>query len=304
MKNSAYKYIKHSFCLLFGIFIFLSIGYHDVYAGTASILGKVVKSDGTTALENAEIMLRTSNWSGSYNWATSSSSGNFSFTGLDAGTYVMELRAPWSSQGLVAPDPISNIVLVDGQTYYRNGVNGTDCSGAACPAIIFPNANNTISGTVKKSNNNPISGAFVEAYKESGSGWIQATTNSNGEYSMKVGAGNWMVQPRPNYGSDPSAVDWTYNKMSTRVSFANNNSPGTTTTTNFTVQTANCSVTGTVKDPDGNSLVNPQSFVYISAWSYNGGGNGSNVASNGTFNLKVPEGSYNLSVNVWELWIS
>ncbi len=173
-------------CIYFVFFflIYFLFSISEAYAGTASIYGKVVKSDGTTPLESAEIMLRTNDWSGSYNWATSTPSGNFSFTNLNAGTYVMEFRTPWSSQGLVEPDPISNIVLTDGQIYYRDGVNGTDCSGAACSVIVFSSANNTISGTVTKSNGNPISGAYVEGYKESGSGWIRATTNSSGQYTM------------------------------------------------------------------------------------------------------------------------
>lgn len=289
--------MKKLICFIVVLFVFLLFGKNEVYAGTASVVGKVVKSDGSTPLENAEIMLRNASWS--YNWATSTSSGNFIFNNLDAGTYTMEFRAPWNSQGLVEPSPISNITLTDGQTYYRDGTNGTDCSSAACPVITFSTANNTISGTVKKSNGNPISGAYVEGYKESGSGWIRATTNASGEYSMQVGAGNWMISPRANYGADPSAIDWTYSKMPTRVSFANNNSPGTTTTTNFTVQTADCSITGTIRDPDGNSLSNPQNSVYVSVWSYSGGGNSSNVSSDGSFNLKVPEGTYNLNINVW-----
>lgn len=289
--------MKNCICFILILLIFLLFGSNEVYAGTASIVGKVVKSDGSTALENAEIMLRNTSWT--YNWATSTSSGNFIFNNLDAGTYTMEFRAPWNSQGLVEPSSITNITLVNGQTYYRDGVNGTDCSGATCPVIIFSTANNTISGTVKKSNGNPIAGAYVEGYKESGSGWIRATTNASGEYSMQVGAGKWMVSPRPYYGADPSAVDWTYSKMPTRITFDNNNSPGTTTTTNFTVQTADCSITGTIKDPDGNALSNPQSSVYVSVWSYSGGGNSSNVSSDSTFNLKVPEGTYNLNINVW-----
>ncbi len=87
--------------------------------------------------------------------------------------------------------------------------------------------------------------------------------------------------------------------MPTRVTFDNNNPPGTTTTTNFTVQTADCSITGTVKDPNGNDLVNPQSFVYVSVWSYNGGGNSASLGQDGTFNLKIPEGTYNLSIYAW-----
>lgn len=289
--------VKRLSWFVFVFLIFLVFGKGDAYAGTASIVGKVVKSDGTTPLENAEIMLRNASWS--YNWATSTSSGHFRFNNLDAGTYTMEFRTPWNSQGLVEPSSISGIILVDGQIYYRDGENGTDCSGVACSVIQFSSANNTISGTVRKSNGNPISGAYVEAYKESGSGWVRATTNASGEYSMQVGAGKWMVSPRPYYGSDPSAIDWTYSKMPTRVTFDNNNSPGTTTTTNFTVQTADCAITGTVKDPDGNALSNPQSSVYVSVWSYSGGGNSSNVSSDGSFNLKVPEGTYNMNINVW-----
>lgn len=80
-----------------------------------------------------------------------------------------------------------------------------------------------------------------------------------------------MVSPRANYGGDPSSVDWTYNKMPTRAEFASDNS-SETRTINFTVQLVDCSVTGTVVDPDGNALTNPDQNVYANVWSREGGG--------------------------------
>ncbi|QQG44380.1 MAG: carboxypeptidase regulatory-like domain-containing protein [Candidatus Roizmanbacteria bacterium] len=296
--------------LLFLAFLFISPLFSKINAAT--IQGKVVKPVGlgSSAVSGAEIMLRQNVWSSSWAtaWTTSASDGTFSLSNITVGStaaaYVLEMRTPWNNpDGLVAPDSIAITFTNNDQTYYRDGSGGvgaTNFDGSSKAVIAFTAANNTITGTLTKSNGNPISGAYVEAYKEMGNGWVQATTNASGQYTLKVGAGTWMVTPRANYGSSPENVDWTYNKTSTRVKFANNDSPGTSTTVNFTAQTANCAITGTVKAPDGSALSNPQSSVYVSVWSYNGGGNGANVDSNGAFNLKVPEGSYSLTVSSWQ----
>lgn len=283
-------------------FCFLLVVFFSSNVDAATIQGKTVKSDGTTAFAGAEVMLRTSNWSGNPQWTTSAADGTFSFTSLATGTYVLEFRAPWQNpDGLIAPDPTGNIVFTDSsQTYYRDGSGGTNFDSSSKSVVAFVAANNTITGTLTKSTGVAISGAYVEAYKEMGSGWVQTTTNSSGVYTIRVGTGTWMVTPRANYGGSPQDVDWTYNKMPTRVQFTNNTSPGTTSTVNFTAQNANCAVTGTVKDPSGNALSDPQNSVYVSVWSYQGGGNGANVGSNGAFNLKVPEGSYSLGVSSWQ----
>ena len=283
---------------------YLIIPYFSSQIFAATIQGKTVKSNGSTAFAGAEIMLRTNNWSSSSQWPTSAEDGTFSFTDLVVSTdYILELRAPWQNpDGLIAPDLTSTTITFtnSSQIYYRTGLAGTNFDSSSRAVITFITPNNTITGTLTKSNGSPISGAYVEAYKEMGMGWVQATTNSSGVYTLKVGTGAWMVTPRANYGGSPQDVDWTYNKMPTRVKFANNDSLGTSTTANFTAQTANCTVTGTVLAPDGSALSDPQSSVYVSVWSYQGGGNGGNVASNGTFNLKVPEGSYNLGVSSWQ----
>src|SRR3989344_5587942 len=296
VKNASGAILKFFFCFLLLVFFSSNVD-------AATIQGKTVKSDGSTAFVGAEVMLRTNNWSGTTQWVTSAADGTFSFTSLSTGTYVLEFRAPWQNpDGLIAPDPTGNIVFTDsGQTYYRDGSGGTNFDSSSKSAVAFVAANNTITGTLTKSSTGAvISGAYVEAYKEMGSGWVQATTNGSGVYTIRVGTGTWMVTPRANYGGGPAGGGWAYNKMPTRVQFANNDSPGTTTTVNFAAQTANCSVTGTVKDPSGNALSNPQSSVYVSVWSYQGGGNGANVDTNGAFNLKVPEGSYNLAVSSWQ----
>src|SRR3989338_400991 len=290
------------FSVLFFFFFFLSPLLSRLYSAT--VQGKAVKSDGLTALPNAEIMLRTSNWSSGSLWTTSASDGMFSFSNLSTSVnYVLEMRAPWSNpDGLIAPDLSSTTITFtdSGQTYYRDGTGGTNFDSSSRAVIAFVTPNNTITGTLKKSNGNPISGAYVEAYKEMGMGWIQTTTNASGQYTLRVGSGAWMVTPRANYGGSPESVDWTYNKQPTRVKFTDNNAPGTSTTVDFTAQTANCSITGTVLDPDGNALSNPQSSVYVSVWSYQGGGNGANVGADGSFTLRVPEGSYNLGVSSWQ----
>src|SRR3989338_11170459 len=288
----------------FSFFVFLFLLPSFIQSSATTIQGKTVKANGVTALSGAEIMLRTSNWSSSSLWTTSASDGTFSFTNLSTGTaYLLEMRAPWENpDGLIAPD-LSGVSITftdSGQTYYRDGTVGTNFDSSSRAVIAFTIPNNTVTGILTKSNSAVISGAYINAYKEMGMGWVQTTTNASGEYTLKVGSGAWMVSPSANYGGSPESVDWTYNKMPTRVKFANNDSPGTSTTVNFTAQLANCAVTGTVLAPDGSALTDPQSNVNVSVWSYQGGGNSGNVNSSGAFNLKVPEGSYNLGISSWQ----
>jgi protocatechuate 3,4-dioxygenase beta subunit len=265
---------------------------------TPSIIGKTVKSDGVTPVGQAEVMAHNSSWS-VQKWTQSDGSGDFILGGLGAGTYTLEFRTPWNSTGLVAPNSQS-VITYDGTTVYFNGDDSSNnCTGTPCnPKVKFTAATKTVSGTVKKPDGTAISNANVEAYKEMGQGWMQTQTNGSGEYSLTMGGGNWMVSPRANYGGDASQIDWTYNKMPTRVAFADGTGVETKTV-NFTVQLADCSVTGTVKDPNGNTISNANQYVWVSAWSREGGGNGNNVNADGTFHFKVPEGSYHLSVSAW-----
>src|SRR3989338_9451012 len=254
------------FSVLFFFFFFLSPLLSRLYSAT--VQGKAVKSDGLTALPNAEIMLRTSNWSSGSLWTTSASDGMFSFSNLSTSVnYVLEMRAPWSNtDGLIAPDLSSTTITFtdSSQTYYRDGTVGTNFDSSSRAVIAFTIPNNTVTGILTKSNSAVISGAYINAYKEMGMGWVQTTTNASGEYTLKVGSAAWMVSPSANYGGSTESVDWTYNKMPTRVKFANNDSPGTSTTVNFTAQLANCAVTGTVLAPDGSALTDPQSNVNVS----------------------------------------
>lgn len=265
---------------------------------TPSIIGKTVKSDGSTPVPQAEVMAHNSSWS-VQKWTQSDGSGDFILGGLGAGTYTLEFRTPWDSTGLVAPDS-RQVITFDGTTVYFDGdTDSTGCTGTPCnPKIKFTAATKTVSGTVKKPDGTAISNANVEAFKEMGQGWMQTQTNGSGEYSLTMGGGNWMVSPRANYGGDASQVDWTYSKMPSRVAFADGTGVEAKTV-NFTVQLADCSVTGTVKDPNGNAISNANQYVWVSAWSREGGGNGNNVNADGTFHFKVPEGSYHLSVSAW-----
>ncbi len=301
MFDRLFRLSKSKIFLFFIALSFFLFFHLVVFAGSSSVTGKIYKADGTTILENAEVMIHTSDWSVNQ-WTRTDNNGQFSFSNLGTGTYNLEFRPPWDSQGLVSPNRRTFTIATDGDSHYFDGTSeGVGCSGGTdCHAkIVFENANNTIAGTVLKADNTPVTNGRIEAFKEMGMGFMETSTDSNGFYTLKVGAGRWMVNPQPNYGNDPSQIDWTYNKAPTRISFDNNDVPGASSSAHFTVQVANCSVTGTVEGPNGIPINNIDQYVYVSVWSREGGGNGNNVQPDGSFNLKVPEGSYGLNINTW-----
>ncbi len=268
----------------------------DVAFTRASILGKVYNPDGVTPLQGANIYVHDGSWSVS-KWAGSESDGSFRLGGLGTGAYTMEFSSPWDSEGLVPPDGVS-VSTIQGITVYYDGNSGHN------GAIVFEQAKKTVTGTVKKPNGVAVTNARVEAYKENGSGWAQTGTDSQGQYTLSVGGGRWMLNVWPDYNGDSSSVDWTYNKGSTRVSFSNDNTAVESQAINFIVQVADCIIQGRITDPNGEVTSEITSYTSVNAWSKDneaggGGGNSGIIQPDGTFNFRVPSGTYELSIEHW-----
>ncbi len=148
----------------------------------------------------------------------------------------------------------------------------------------------TISGTVKYPNGNPVTNARVEMF--SATGWKEVEVNSSGRYTATIKGGTWDVMPRNNHISDP---DWAYGMPPRSASFKKNESTESRTL-DFTVQRANSHIKGKVILPNGSPPSNPANF-HVGAFSMTGGGGDAQLNNDGTFDVKVPSGSYQLEIN-------
>lgn len=158
--------------------------------------------------------------------------------------------------------------------------------------IQFTRPSKTIGGTVTYSNGTAISGARVNFWSSSGSGWSQTTTNSSGQYSVQVRGGNWegMLQP-------DSDDDWSYSQPPSSISFKNDTS-AESQTINFTATRASATISGSVRLPNGSTPSSPQMF-HVGLYSMGMGGSSGELDSSGNFSINVAPGTYNVDINDW-----
>ena len=260
-----------------------------IRVGLPQLRGTVVKADGTTPVQNAWIMVfDQSNWNFQPQGANTDSNGQFSLGGLEDGTYDIEVNMPWG-QGLIAPTGLSVVVTNDVGVVKENGDTLLNNK------IQLEVPSKTISGRVYKDSDSDgvydtgeeVDNARVEVHKDMGGGFVETTTGSDGTYSLKVGGGSWWVEVRPDWGSD---VDWTYNEMPTRVTFASD-STTETEEKNFIVSGTNATIYGYVKKADGTAVSN----CWVDICQDMGMCNGRSTDSNGRFSVKASAGTYRVS---------
>jgi len=152
----------------------------------------------------------------------------------------------------------------------------------------FTEPTKTISGYMKYADDTPIANAGINFWSMSGSGWSEDTTDSNGYFEVTIRGGRWEVMPR----SEPNS-DWMYSGPPNSVTFEND-STVESQTVNITVQRANCTLTGSIRLPNGSIPSDPSKFN-VNAFSMSMGGN-SQVESDGSFSINLAPGSYKVDV--------
>jgi len=122
---------------------------------------------------------------------------------------------------------------------------------------------NTISGTLKDNNGNPIGG--VQVWANAGNNREQADTDGSGHYSLTVGSGSWTVGINASGTGDslPSSYLCPQNQT---VVIANNNGAA-----NFTAMQTTQTITGSLLDGSGNPIagVGLCAYVQINGAGYN-----------------------------------
>ena len=163
------------------------------------------------------------------------------------------------------------------------------------PIIYLAPPSKTITGYVLDSNNAPISNAEVVAWREQGEGWSSTFTGDDGSYELTAGPGKWEITI---YRPYDTKVDWIYDAAPKRVKFATGSNKESKTK-NFTVsRMEGGKLIGSINLPSGVSASDLSTYVYIDAFDPEGRGNWSQPESDGSFEIPLQPGEYELS-----LWI-
>lgn len=246
----------------------------------AAMRGKVLLPDSTPAQYASVSLYDSSNVA--VQWASTDSSGVFKLDAVATGTYTLKISPPYTPSGLVGPDPIT-ISLTKGTT---------DTTYLTSP-ISLTAAKKTISGKLTKSDGTAVTDGNVSAWQYMGGGYASATTNSAGQYTLTVGTGEWFLSVYPTW-SQGGSPDWTYTKSPKKVSFTKSNTEAESATADFSVAKMSATLNVRVQYPNG-TAVSSSDYYSVSAWSEGGGGNWCQVSS-GSCSMKLPPGTFNLSV--------
>ncbi|HWY79678.1 MAG TPA: carboxypeptidase-like regulatory domain-containing protein [Candidatus Sulfotelmatobacter sp.] len=136
----------------------------------------------------------------------------------------------------------------------------------------------TLSGSVKDSSSNSISGATISVNDSNND---STTTDSSGNYSLSIPSGTYNVQVTPPSGSG----------LSSAVALSQNIS-GNTTLNFFLVQSGNAVLSGHLYDSQGNGLSDQQVILKAS----NGNLIQTTTDSSGNYSLQASTGTYTLEV--------
>jgi|GEM_PF-837393 len=219
-----------------------------------------VKDSSNNALSGATVSTNTGGYS-----TTTNASGAYTLSNVIPGTYsVTASKTGYASQT-------------------NNGVTVTSGGTVVSNFTLSPQPG-TITGTVKDTSNNAISGATVSTT----SGGYSTTTNSSGAYTLSnVAAGTYsVVASKSGYNS------------STNSGVVVN--PGGSAVSNFTLTPQPGTITGTVKDTSNNAIsgatVSTTSGGYSTTTNASGAYTLSNVTP-GTYSVVASKSGYRSSTN-------
>lgn len=265
--------MKTNLKLLAGLFFIIGLtlfvgGLESAHAQNISIKGQVLEPTGNASyVVNAYISIQNSNYS-VYQSAYTDSQGRFSFLDVPVGSYT--LRVDGYNANYPDPMPMSVTVSADvtndlGQIRLKTpNVTGkiTDPSGATGQSNVSVN----------------LSGNGI---------WDYATTTSQGVFNFYIETtGTYTLQINPSYGSTYFAPkpDPSFTFSGSNVDLGN-------------IKLSAPNITGKLTEPNGVTAV---SGAYISVhdtnWQYS---KSANTASDGTFSLYAPAGTYTLEIQAY-----
>ncbi len=264
------------------------------------ISGKVTDKNGV-GIGNVPVdvyMKGTSSWS--YG-AVTDGNGDYTITGVDSGTYAV-MFAPenygrpyldewWDNK------PSTGNIAYDSANASAVVVN-PDVTTSANAVLTYRYGN--IHGFVRDSQNKPIPGVWVEAWRASTGAEAWTQTDGNGEYTIagasSLDAGTYKVKFYPTFSSKPYLDEWFDNKAATvptndAADFAAATpvpvSPDTTSTASANLTYRYGVIAGTVTDKNGVGIPD----VRVEAWNSQSGATlGASTDGNGHYAIKSDNG--------------
>ncbi|MFH0952422.1 MAG: carboxypeptidase regulatory-like domain-containing protein [Patescibacteria group bacterium] len=248
---------------------------------TATLKGYIKYPDGTIPPQSDYVSVNAWSMEGGGNWTNVNSKGYFEMK-LPAGTFSLDIYSNNNAYG--APD-MQTITLAE-----------TDVLNLG--TVKFVEKNEFITGKVTDANGNPLASQWVNAWKFNGSGWASSETDENGDYSLSVTPGTWMVDSWPSWSEntvyvrtqEPQQVVLTAKETESNV--------------NFQFAITDATIRGTVQDKDGNVLDDMNGWAFAEKDNQTRGGDmwysglGGNI-NMGSFAISVPAGRWRLGANTW-----
>ncbi|MDP2684745.1 MAG: hypothetical protein Q8P20_06960 [bacterium] len=177
------------------------------------------------------------------------------------------------------------------------GITVTAGNTTALGNIALTQATKTITGKVTRQGSGAVVvGAQVSAFPFQGMGsGVNATTNSNGDYTLYLTGGSWGLNVSGGYNCDQNGcvavdVDWIYSGMPQDQNFASDNT-SESRIVNYQVVTANSLVTGKIVYPNGT----PKNNFNINLFSFSGGNANGMTNASGNFSIRTTAGDFELN---------
>lgn len=254
----------------------------------ANVFGKVTRSDGTTAVTNASVTLRTFDWSTS-RYANVDSNGVFQLVTTTPGTYVLEVYA-WDTTES-RPD---NVCFNYGTFASPNAT----CTSYAAGNLYFDGTNSSIplklnaaamQGKILIPGGAGAQYASLTLYNSDNMGVQWGSTDSNGDFKIdSVATGTYRLRINP-----PSSPAGLAAPDDITIALTKGTTNTTYTTSPITLTTSVKTISGRVTRASTGAAITD---AYVSAWQPMGGGYASTqVDGQGYFSLTVSSG------NTWEL---
>lgn len=253
--------------------VLLNVG--DVRLSKPQVTGTVYDTDGTTPLRNVWVQVHDEEWTVEQGGNTDET-GKYQIGGLTPGDYLIQAQKPWDRADLISIDDQPITVTSDTTTV----------------DLVFTAATKFLSGQVTYQDGAPVTNAQINANKMGGGSWANTDVDQDGRYNLALSGGVWEVRVESSWdpeGTDP--VDWIYDDPSLMVEFADDSSTQNLTQ-DFSVKKATATVIGRAEKPDGSPLTDG----HVDVRDDEGKGNGQPINHDGSFSIRVTQGSYRLSI--------
>lgn len=241
---------------------------------------KVTKADGVTAVANASVTVRTTDWTIS-KYSNTDASGNCKNALTTNGTYVVEVYTNDTTESR----PDNQTFTFNGSNVYLDGTNSSQ--------VIRQNIA-AVRGRVLIPGNQPAQYANVQLVDSTGVGAQWGSTDVDGYFKIdSVATGTYTLKISPPYTpaglSAPADISLSLTKGTTNTTYL---------TTPITLTQSVKRITGTVKRTNGTAVPDAN----VSMWVPMGNGNASGtVNSTGAFDILVNSGG-TWEVSVYPTW--